>query len=167
LCALLGGDGTVSQTGQDLTGLRHGFSHLSERGKGGLQNTLDAAQLFIHRGYASDIRTHRRRHGKRATIVTRVSDAETGGNALLNAAERGISVVEGLQGKDGLTVGIDRVQRHWGLPLSIDARSTQSSDCQIAIRFLRRTFFMHRRWLIKTKWKTKKLKPDQFFLSKA
>jgi hypothetical protein len=47
-----------------------------------------------------------------------------------------------LQGENGLTIGIDRIERHWGLPLSIGARSTLSSGCQFVIRFLRRCVTM-------------------------
>jgi hypothetical protein len=44
-----------------------------------------------------------------------------------------------LQGENGLPVRDYGIQRHWGLPLSNGARSTLSSDCQIALRFLRHT----------------------------
>jgi hypothetical protein len=47
-----------------------------------------------------------------------------------------------LQGKNGLPVGIDRIERHWGLPLSVGARSTMSSVRQFAIRFLRYLYIL-------------------------
>jgi hypothetical protein len=60
----------------------------------------------------------------------------------LGKAQFSIRLVERLQGKNGLPVGIDRIERHWGLPLSVGARSTMSSVRQFAIRFLRYLYIL-------------------------
>jgi hypothetical protein len=104
-----------------------------------LQHTHNTTKLFAHRGHAGNIGTNGLRNGEGATVILGVRDAEASGNALLHTTHFRIGQIEGLQRENGLTIGIDRIERHWGLPLSFGARSTLSSDYQFAFRFLRRS----------------------------